>query len=262
MDRVDGKIALVTGGAQGLGEAVAHRLSEEGARVVLTDMKTEQGVAVAKAIGGRFVRQDVTSEAGWRDLIANISAYEGGLHILVNNAGTEGNSALPKGPEDTHLEDWDFIFKVNAAGVFLGCKYGIGLIAKSGGGAILNFSSIAALAPTPFITAYGASKAAVEHLSKSVALHCAKSGYQIRCNSIHPGQIRTPMLNGLFARMAADAGIDTESFAAGFAAQTIPLGVFQEPRDIANAVLFLASDEGRYITGQSIAIDGGYTLTA
>lgn len=259
--RVEGKIALVTGAAQGLGEAIAVRLAEEGARVVLSDVNPA-GEAVAQRIGGRFVRHDVSSEQQWLDLYASIAAREGALHILVNNAGTEGHADAPKDPQGTPLADWNRIFEVNATGVFLGCKYGIDPIARSGGGAIINFSSVAALVPTPFITAYGASKAAVEHLSKSIALHCARAGQKIRCNSIHPGQVRTPMLETLFERLSSETGVSKEEFAAGFVAQNIPMGVFQEPVDIANAVLFLASDEARYVTGQSLAIDGGFTLAS
>jgi 3(or 17)beta-hydroxysteroid dehydrogenase len=261
-DRLAGKVALVTGAAQGLGAAVAQRLAQAGARVLITDRNATGGARVAAAIGGRFVLQDVSEEAGWSALATDIAAREGALHILVNNAGIEGDPDVPKDPEHAPREDWDRIFAVNSTGVFLGCKHMIPLLARSGGGSIINFSSVASMLPTPFITAYGAAKAAVAHLSRTVALHCAQAGHAIRCNSVHPGQIMTPMLEGLFSRMGAAAGMSAAEFGAQWAAKQIPLRKLQEPEDIANLVLFLASDESRYITGQAIACDGGLTLVA
>ncbi len=261
-DRVAGKVALVSGAAQGLGAASAARLAAEGARLVITDRNAERGRSVAADIGARFVLQDVSQEAAWQALAVDIAAHEGALHILVNNAGIEGDPDAPKDPEHAPRADWDGIFAVNSTGVFLACKHMIPLLARSGGGSIINFSSVAALLPTPFITAYGAAKAAVAHLSRSVALHCARAGYAIRCNSIHPGQIMTPMLEGLFGRMGAAAGQSAAEFGAQWAREQIPLRQLQEPLDIANLVLFLASEESRYITGQAIACDGGLTLVA
>lgn len=260
MGRLEGRVALVTGAAQGLGRGVAERFAEEGARLVLTDVNEARGREVAARTGATFHRQDVSSEDGWRELVATIEREQGALHVLVNNAGIEGDPNAPKDPENAPLADWNRIFAVNAAGVFLACKYSIPLLARSGGGSIVNFSSVASLVPTPFITAYGAAKAAVEQYSKSVALHCARAGYRIRCNSVHPGQVRTPMLEELFGRLSQQAGVTKEQFAQGFIQAHIPLGTFQEPVDVANAVLFLACDESRYVTGQSLAIDGGFTL--
>ncbi|MEL7028568.1 MAG: glucose 1-dehydrogenase [Pseudomonadota bacterium] len=257
--RVEGKTALVTGAAQGLGAAIAARLAEEGAQVFATDLNQDKGEAVARDVGAVFLAQDVSEPADWANVLKEIETAGRGLHILVNNAGIEGDPSAPKDPENAPHEDWSRIFRVNADSVFLGCKAATALMAKSGGGAITNMSSVAALAPTPFITAYGASKAAVAHLSRSVALHCAQQGYAIRCNSVHPGQVRTPMLDGLFARWADEQGATPEAVADGFR-ETIPLGAFQDPVDIANMVLFLSSDEARYVTGQAIAVDGGFTL--
>jgi 3(or 17)beta-hydroxysteroid dehydrogenase len=259
---VAGKVALVSGAAQGLGAATAQRLAEEGARVVLSDRNADGGRRVAAAIGARFIALDVSDEARWQAVAADVAVHEGALHILVNNAGIEGDPEAPKDPERAPRADWDGIFAVNSTGVFLACKHMIPLMARSGGGSIVNFSSVAALMPTPFIAAYGAAKAAVAHLSRTVALHCAQAGYAIRCNSIHPGQIMTPMLEGLFGRMGGAAGQSAAEFGAQWARERIPLRALQEPLDIANLVLFLASDEARYITGQAIACDGGLTLVA
>ncbi|WP_027951206.1 SDR family NAD(P)-dependent oxidoreductase [Haliea salexigens] len=256
--RVRGLRALVTGAGQGLGRACAERLVQEGAEVIITDYNGDGGLAVAKEIGATFVRQDVSCEADWCALADQIAAD--GLQILVNNAGTEGRVDLEKDPVNADLEDWNKVFEVNTAGTFLACKYMTPIIARSGGGSIVNFSSVASLVPTPFLTAYGASKAAVEHLTKSIALHCAENGFGIRANSVHPGQVRTPMLEGLFTRQAEALNTTADIVAQEFVKE-IPMRQFQDPVDIANLVLFLASSEARYVTGQSIACDGGYTLT-
>jgi len=259
MDRLKGRMALVTGGAMGLGQGIARRFVEEGAEVVLTDISEEAGAATDGEPGAHFLPHDVGSEEQWSAVVAETRKRFGALHILVNNAGTKGNAAAAKDPAGAPLSDWETIFRVNAAGVFLGCRAAMPIIAASGGGAIVNLSSVASLVPTPFITAYGASKAAVDHLTRSVALHCARAGMNVRCNTVHPGQVHTPMLEGLFARMAAEAGVSSDAFAQGFL-QAIPLGRYQEPVDIANAVLFLASEEARNITGQALVVDGGFTL--
>lgn len=256
--RVQGLQALVTGAAQGLGLACAQRLAEEGATVVLTDLNEERGRAAAAALGATFLKQDVADEEHWQTLARHLESN--GLHILVNNAGIEGDISAAKDPEHALLDDWNRIFAVNTAGVFLACKHMIPILAASGGGSIVNFSSVASLVPTPFLMAYGAAKAAVEHLTRSVALHCAERGYAVRCNSVHPGQIMTPMLEGLFARQGQALGTSAEAVAAEFV-RSIPMGCYQEPHDIANLVLFLASAESRYVTGQAIACDGGFTLT-
>lgn len=253
------KVALVSGAAQGLGAAIAKRLAEEGAKVVLTDRDGKAGADMASQLGQTFIQQDVAVEAQWGAVLADVKDKFGRLDVLVNNAGIDGRVDVPKDPEGSDLGDWNRIFEVNCAAVFLACKHAIPLMKASGGGSIVNMSSVAALLPTPFLTAYGAAKAGVQHLTLSVALHCAQNGYAIRCNSVHPGQILTPMLRGFFAATGAMMGKTGEEVAAEFKT-TIPLGTFQEPVDIANAVLFLASDEARYITGQCLAVDGGFTL--
>jgi 3(or 17)beta-hydroxysteroid dehydrogenase len=255
MGRISGKVAIVTGGASGLGAAIAARFVEEGGQVVVTDIM----VPAIPLKGAEFLRQDVADEAGWVDLIASVEKRYGRIDILVNNAGITGDLGKTD-PETTRLEDWRKIFKVNADGVFLGCKHVMAAMHRSGGGSIINMSSIAALVPTPFITSYGASKSAVMHLTRSVALHCAENGYRIRCNSVHPGQIYTPMMEDLMETTARKANVDKELVKAEFL-KKIPMGCLQEAVDIANATLFLASDEARYITGTQIIVDGGMTLT-
>ncbi|MBL4803119.1 MAG: SDR family oxidoreductase [Emcibacter sp.] len=256
----EGKVALVTGGAQGLGFAVAQKLSERGARVFISDINQEHGENAARKLKCEYLHHNISLDTDWVRIIDYIKDRAGGLNILINNAGIEGDTKLPKNPEQALTSDWEAIFDVNAKGTFIGCRTAIPVMAESGGGAIINFSSVASLVPTPFITAYGASKAAVDHFSKSVAVHCGQAGYHIRCNSVHPGQVRTPMLTAGFQRLSEEAGIPLEEFEKVFISQSIPLGVFQEPEDIAYAVSFLVSDEARYITGQSIAIDGGFAL--
>jgi 3(or 17)beta-hydroxysteroid dehydrogenase len=257
--RLAGTVALVTGAARGIGSAIASLLVEQGARVVTSDIDAEAGTNAAAAIGARFLPANVSSEEDWIRLVGVVRSEFGRLHVLVNNAGSEGVPGARKDPEGTAVEDWDEIFAINCRGTFLGCKHAVPLLAASGGGSIVNLSSVAALVPVPFIAAYGAAKAAVQHLSTTVALHCARSGYRIRCNSVHPGQVRTPMLNALFERWAGEQNVPIETIAAQVRAG-IPLGAFQEPRDIANLVAFLASAESRYITGQALVVDGGFTL--
>lgn len=249
MGRVSNKVVIVTGAAAGLGAAIADRLTEEGATVIRTDIADGEGI----------IRQDVADEAGWKALIADTMAKHGRIDGLVNNAGIS-SSKSPMDPEGAALEDWRRINTVNVESVFLACKYAMPAIANGGGGAIVNMSSIGALVPTPFIAAYGASKAAVAQFTRSLALHCCEKNYAIRCNSVHPGQVRTPMHDVLIARTAAEHGISEEDAAQAFLTK-VPMKTWQEAVDIANAVLFLVSDEARFITGTAVIVDGGMSLT-
>ena len=247
--RVSGKVYIVTGAAAGLGAAIARRLIEEGATVVATDIAGGEGL----------VRHDVTDEAQWQALVDDVVTRHGRLDGLVNNAGI-AESKGPVDPEHALLEDWRRINPVNAEGVFLGCKHVMAAIARTaGGGSIVNMSSIGALVPTPFLSAYGASKAAVAQFTRSVALYCCEQGYAIRCNSVHPGQVRTPMHDELMARTASEMGIDEATAAEAFLSK-VPMKRWQEAVDIANGVLFLLSDEARFITGTALVIDGGMSL--
>lgn len=257
--RVDAKRILVTGGAAGLGAAFVRRLAEEGAQVIVADIRDVDGNALAAAVGATYLHLDVKSEQDWKMALARIEQDFGGLDGLVNNAGI----ASSEGAEDIEgiaLDDLHRIFAVNVDGTVLGCKHAIPLMARSGAGAIVNLSSIAALIPAAFVISYGASKATIAHLTRSVAMHCAQRGYGIRCNSVHPGQIRTEMMNTIIDRVGRDTNMGLSAAEKVFLSQ-IPLGKFQEPVDIANAVLFLLSDEARYITGSQLVVDGGMTLS-
>ncbi len=249
MGRVDGKVAIVTGGAMGLGEADARVLAREGARVVVTDVDRERGAAVAKEIGGTYRFHDVTDEGQWQALIAEVERTHGGLHVLVNNAGIVEPGTI----ESQSYAEYKRQMAVSADGTFLGCKYAVPLIAKSGGGSIVNMASIASKRGVHTVTAYCAAKGAVEALTRAIAVHCLVQKNNVRCNSIHPGSIDTPMVRGIGAKLAAAGLIDAQG-------PTSPPPRAQrlgEPNDIANLVLFLASDESKFITGQEFVPDGG-----
>jgi NAD(P)-dependent dehydrogenase (short-subunit alcohol dehydrogenase family) len=255
--RVEGKIALITGGAQGLGEAAARMLAREGARVVVTDVNFAGAREVAASINETHkgaaiaVAHDVTSEAEWLRALDETEQAFGGLHVLVNNAGI----GLTKDLEAITLEEWRRVHAIDLDGVFMGCKSSLQLMAKTVketglGGSIVNISSISGIIAGHNMAAYNSAKAAVRHLSKSVALHCARKGYGIRSNSVHPVFIATPILDGLVQRFGKD-----EAYAK--LGRQVPLGHIGEPDDIAYAVLYLASDESKFVTGAELKVDGG-----
>jgi len=253
MKRVEGKVAMVTGASLGLGRATAMLLAREGARIVATDVKQAEGRSLVDEIvdaGGEavFVRHDVASEADWENAIETALGRFGRLDILVNNAGVLGAGDV----EGATLEQWRALMAVNLDGVFLGVKHAIAAMRKGGGGSIVNLSSIAGIIGYPTLAAYCASKGGVRLFTKSAALHCAQAGYNIRVNSIHPGAIMTPMLQELF-----DAAPDPKAARAQMEAAH-PIGRIGEPDDIAYGVLYLASDESKFVTGAELAIDGGY----
>ncbi len=256
MSSLTGKVALVTGGASGIGRAIAERLAADGARVLISDVQTALGQSVAAERHLEFLAHDVVSEGEWCGLIRRIVASHGGLHILVNNAGILSPPSEMASPETSTLADWRRIFAVNVEGVFLGCKTAIPAIHASGGGSIINISSVAALLATPFATAYGASKATVRQLTKSVAQHCAERRLNIRCNSIHPGIVRTAALDKAFAEAASQRGVPLEVILRERKA-AVPVGEFAQLEEIAAAVAFLASDESRHMTGAQLVVDGG-----
>ncbi|MEO6256928.1 MAG: SDR family oxidoreductase [Sphingomicrobium sp.] len=250
MGRVEGKVALVTGGGSGLGAADCRRLAEEGAQVLVCDINLAAAQAVAAGIGeaAAAFEHDVSSEAGWQAAIAEAERRFGGLHILVNNAGI----VVVADPEETTLEQYRKVQAVMNEGVFLGCKYAIPLIAKSGGGSIINMSSTASHLGYPVFCAYSAAKGAVRSLTKSVAIHCQQKNYKIRCNSVHPGSIETPMIQGAMGRPGEEQNVPEG---------VLPAGAIGHPRDVANMVLYLASDESRFVTGAEFLIDNGLTIT-
>jgi 3(or 17)beta-hydroxysteroid dehydrogenase len=255
MRRLADKVALVTGGAAGLGRAIARRLSVEGAQVVISDVDAETGSAAAVEDGLIFLEQDVCDEGGWIRVIGEVEKRFRRLDILVNNAGILGPMGAVS-PVDTPLEEWRRIFAVNVEGVFLGCRAAIAAMRRAGGGSIINISSIAGLRATPYATAYGASKAAVRQLTKSVAQHCAERKLNIRCNSVHPGDVRTPLWDKQAAEVARLRQVPIEEIIEDNRLDS-PMGEFILPEDIAAAVAFLASDEARHITGTKLVVDGG-----
>jgi 3(or 17)beta-hydroxysteroid dehydrogenase len=255
MGRLDHRTALVTGGASGLGRAIAERLTVDGAGVVITDIQADLGKAVAAEHGLTFLEQDVSEEARWTDVVREVEERFGHLDILVNNAGILGSMEAIS-PEDTPLASWRKIFAVNVDGVFLGCRAAIPAMKRAGGGSIVNISSVAGLLATPYATAYGASKATVRQLTKSVAQYCAEQKLNIRCNSVHPGDVVTPLWERQAEESARMRGVPVEEIFAE-ARLTMPMGEFTQPEDVAAAVSFLASDDARHITGIKLIVDGG-----
>jgi 3(or 17)beta-hydroxysteroid dehydrogenase len=251
MGRLEGKAAFITGGASGLGRAMALAFAAEGANVAIADIDRARGREVVEAIGknGLFLEHDVTSEEQWIANLAKAARLFGRLDTLVNNAGigVRGNV------ENTSLADWRRVNAVNLDGPFLGCKHAIPLIAKAGGGAIINISSVAGLIGARDSAAYCASKGGVRLLTKSVALHCAHRRNGVRCNSIHPVYTDTPMVE----QMLADSRQPEKMLEAMKA--MIPLGRLGTPEELAAMAVYLASDEARFVTGAEFVFDGGYT---
>jgi len=254
--RVTGKIAVVTGGSSGLGRGCSLRLAQEGAKVIVADIQDDLGGEVVQEIkdaGGqaRYVRLDVTDELAWQSLMDIVKEEFGALHILVNNAGI----AIAGSIVDMTLEDWQQQQAINLDGVFLGIKYSIPLMRESGAASIINMSSVAGLKGAANLAAYNATKGGVRLFTKGVALECANNRWPIRVNSVHPGIIETPIWTKINpdAFEAGENAIDPQVLAQ----VAVPTGEVGFPADIANGVLFLASDEARYITGTELVIDGG-----
>jgi len=253
--RCEGKLALVTGGAQGLGRAHCIRLAQEGARVLATDINGEGAAETAAIVNAEIgagtafsVAHDVTDPADWEVAVDAARENLGGLNVLVNNAGigVAGNI------ETCAFEDWQRCFSINVDSIFHGCQKALPLMREHAPGSIINISSIAGLIASDTMPAYNASKASVWMLSKSIALHCAKMNMQIRCNSVHPTFVDTPILDGTAKEHAIDKSLLLDKLA-----RQIPLKFVGEPDDIANAVVYLASDESRFMTGAEIKLDGG-----
>lgn len=255
MGRVTGKKALITGAAQGLGAAHAWMLAREGAKVLLTDINGIGALATAAAIDAEIgtgtafaMRHDVTSPDDWDKALAMAAEKFGGLSVLVNNAGVGVRGNI----ETCTLEEWHRGFAINVDSVFLGCQKALPFLRDNQPASIVNISSIAGLIASDSMPGYNASKAAVWMLTKSVALYCAKRGWDIRCNSVHPTFVDTPILDDI----SANANLE-KSVVMGKLARQVPLGRLGVPDDIAAGVLYLASDESRFMTGAELKLDGG-----
>jgi 3(or 17)beta-hydroxysteroid dehydrogenase len=246
---LSGQVAIVTGGASGIGAAAAALLVAAGAEVIVADIQP------AKDTAGRFARHDVASEADWKALLDDVLGREGRLDILINNAGVSGGAGTL---ESTTVEQWRKVEAINAEGVFLGCKYAIRGMKQTGPGkeaskgSIVNVSSVAALIGSAGPAAYTASKGAVRLLTKSVAMHCAEQQYGIRCNSVHPGGVDTPIFNPLWQMVGREQG-------KAFIDQTHPIGHMAEPSELGELLLWLASDRSSFVTGAEFVADGGLT---
>jgi 3(or 17)beta-hydroxysteroid dehydrogenase len=260
MGDLSNRVALVTGGASGIGAETCRTLAEEGATVVIGDIQDSQGEALAKTLGNGsfYLHLDVASESEWRSVVDEIVKRCGRLDVLVNNAGIGGRSG---NIENTTVEEWDRVNAVNVDGVFLGCKYAIAAMKRTGPGkeksrgSIVNISSIAGIVGSAGPCAYTAGKGAVRLMSKAVAMECAEKGYDIRVNSVHPGGIDTPILEPLYRHFGKEK-------AQAFVGSMHPMNRMGEPRDIAEAVLFLASERSKFMTGSEIVVDGGVTAGA
>ena len=253
MPRLNGKTTLVTGAARGIGAAISQAFAEEGAHVIVTDINQEEGRATANAIGGTFVRLDVSSEAEWTEIARQFPTID----VVVNNAGITGFEGPFEGsppahdPENAELSDWRAVHAVNLDGTFLGCRYAIRAMRAKGSGSIINISSRSGLVGIPLAAAYASSKAAIRNHTKSVALYCASQGLNIRCNSIHPAAVMTPMWEPMLG-----TGPDRADREAAMVKDT-PMRRFGKPEEVAALAVLLASDEATYMTGAELTIDGG-----
>ena len=248
MGRVENRVVVITGAGSGLGKADALRLSEEGAKLVLTDIKEEQGRSVTEDCTGEaiFVGQDVGEESSWPRLIEATLDQFGRLDVLVNNAGISHIADI----ESTSTEDWRKILRVHLDGTFFGCRAAIPEMTKSGGGSIINMSSVAALVGLSPYLAYSAAKGGIRSMTKSIAIYCREQKNSIRCNSIHPGSISTPMVHEALERLSGIKLMEQKDPEA--TRKTMGIG---EPLDVANMVLFLASEESKHINGAELVVD-------
>lgn len=249
MRRLNDKICVVTGAAQGIGKAIAEQFAFEGARVVLTDKNVELGEKVAQELKCEFVRLDVSSEQDWFDFAEQFSEID----VLVNNAGITGfeDGFKAHDPEHASLQDWQEVHATNLDGTFLGCRYGIGAMKNKGAGSIINMSSRSGLVGIPGAAAYASSKAAIRNHTKTVALYCAQIKTNIRCNSIHPAAVLTPIWEPMLGE-----GEDRQKNMDALVADT-PLKRFAMPQEVASMAVYLASDDASYVTGSEFNIDGG-----
>ena len=255
MARLDGKVALITGAARGIGEGIARAFHREGARVVLTDIRDEMGQDRARALGERasYVRLDVRLESDWERVIRTVLEVHGRLDVLVNNAGITGFEAVsePHDPEHVSIENWRAVHATNLEGVFLGCKHGIRAMRRTGAGSIVNIGSRSGVVGIPGAAPYASSKAAVRNHTRTVALYCAEQGLRVRCNVIQPAAILTPMWEAMLG-----SGPDRAARMAEYTKGT-PLARFGSVEEVAALAVYLAADESAYTTGAEFNVDGG-----
>ncbi len=264
MGKLDGKIALVTGAASGIGETTSRLLAAEGAQVILTDVDTEKGKGLAEELNAQgtkslFFRLDVTSSDEWKTVVDKIIEECGGLDILVNNAGVE----VVKSIEETTTKELDFVIDVNLKGVYYGTQFAVKAMkerakASQFGGSIINLSSVGGFIGAPFQAAYCMTKGGVRLFTKSAALEFAALGYNIRVNSVHPGGVTTAMTDYIFSEMSNLGAVGSADEARKGTAAAHPIGRMATTDDIAKPILFLASDDSGYMTGSELVVDGGF----
>jgi len=255
MEGVKNKVVLITGGASGIGLDAADRFLKGGAKVAIADLKEPDadfsGTSTETSDAYLFLQHDVGNERNWQKNLAKVVDHFGSLDVLVNSAGI----TIPGSPVDTPLEDWHKMFRVNVDGTFLGCKHAIPHLSEGQGGVIINLASVASFTPTSSVFGYGVTKAAIKMLSQSVAMYCRDKGNKVRCNTVLPGPILTPMTNDVLD-VALGEGAH-KKFSPG---ESSPFGVLGSAADIAKGILFLASDETGYANGTELMLDGGTTL--
>jgi|TARA_B100001146_G_C16185365_1_gene436571 3(or 17)beta-hydroxysteroid dehydrogenase len=250
MGRLDNKVAIITGGAMGLGAADSTLFAKEGAKVILTDVASDEGQKIADEIGATFMQQDVTDEERWKEVIAETVNLHGRLDILVNNAGI----VEVGDPENQTTAEYRKTMAVHMDSTFFGCKYSIPVMAETGGGSIVNMCSIASVQGESYVAAYCAAKGAIEAYTRAVAVHCGLKKNGVRCNSIHPSGIATPMVASVPDKMNAKFGASPN--------QDAPVSKTGEPIDIAYAALYLASDESKFMNGAQLRVDNAMSVAS
>lgn len=256
--KLTGKVAMITGGGGGIGAATARALAAEGAKVIVTDIVEANARVVAEEVGGDAYAHDVASEDDWKRIVAEVVDKYGQIDVLLNGAGVVGDLSNGAGL-DTPLEEWRRVMSINLDGTFLGCKVVAPHMLSRKKGSIINISSIVSFMATAQPLAYGASKAGVQQLTRSVAWIGGQDGAKVRCNSVHPGVIRTPMSDTVISAVARGQGLSEEEVDQQTCSRVL-FGTRGQATDVASLILFLASDDSSYITGSEFKVDGGWLL--